>query len=65
MIIGVQQKEEGPHAGHAHHSNLQVANIDGAKGFYTDYLGLNVEEFNMGWVARFTASATGANIQLK
>ena len=34
------------------------------KSFYTDYLGLSAEEFNMGWVARFTSPATGANVQL-
>jgi predicted enzyme related to lactoylglutathione lyase len=45
-------------------ANLGVADIDGAKGFYTDYLGLSTEEFNMGWVARYTSPDTGANIQL-
>ena len=33
-------------------ANLHVPDIDAAKSFYTDYLGLRTEEFNMGWVAR-------------
>ncbi|MCW2721458.1 VOC family protein [Pseudonocardia sp.] len=50
----------------AHHimANLRVADVDAAKSFYTDYLGLSTEEFNMGWVARYTSPETGANIQL-
>ena len=36
------------------HANLPVADIAAARDFYTDYLGLSVEEFNMGWVARYT-----------
>ncbi|MDQ3107723.1 MAG: VOC family protein, partial [Actinomycetota bacterium] len=32
--------------------------------FYTDYLGLSTEEFNLGWVARFTSPHTGADVQL-
>ncbi|MEO6881141.1 MAG: VOC family protein [Mycobacteriaceae bacterium] len=45
-------------------ANLHVADVDAAKGFYTDFLGLSTEEFNMGWVARYTCTDTGANIQL-
>jgi catechol 2,3-dioxygenase-like lactoylglutathione lyase family enzyme len=45
-------------------ANLPVADIDAAKGFYTDYLGLGTEEFNLGWVARYTSPVTGANVQL-
>lgn len=44
--------------------NLRVADVDAAKSFYTDYLGLSTEEFNMGWVARYTSPDTGANVQL-
>ncbi len=44
--------------------NLRVADVGAAKGFYTDYLGLDTEEFNMGWVARYTSSDTGSNVQL-
>jgi catechol 2,3-dioxygenase-like lactoylglutathione lyase family enzyme len=45
-------------------ANLRVADIDEARSFYTNYLGLSTEEFNMGWVARYTSPVTGANIQL-
>lgn len=45
-------------------ANLPVANIEDAKSFYTDYLGLSTEEFNMGWVARYTSPDSGANVQL-
>ena len=42
-------------------ANLRVADVDAAKSFYTDYLGLSTEEFNMGWVARYTSADSGAN----
>lgn len=45
-------------------ANLRVADIEKAKGFYTDFLGLGTEEFNMGWVARYTSPDAGANVQL-
>jgi predicted enzyme related to lactoylglutathione lyase len=45
-------------------ANLRVADVDAAKRFYTEYLGLSTEEFNMGWVARFTSPDTGATVQL-
>lgn len=45
-------------------ANLGVADLDATKGFYSDYLGLSNEEFNLGWVARFTSPDTGANVQL-
>jgi predicted enzyme related to lactoylglutathione lyase len=45
-------------------ANLRVADIEATKSFYTEYLGLSTEEFNMGWVARFTSPDTGANVQL-
>ena len=45
-------------------ANLPVADIEAAKTFYADYLGLRTEEFNLGWVARYTAPDTGANVQL-
>ena len=45
-------------------ANLPVADIDSAKSFYRDYLGLSSEEFNMGWVARYTSPSTKANVQL-
>jgi catechol 2,3-dioxygenase-like lactoylglutathione lyase family enzyme len=44
--------------------NLRVPDVDAAKGFYTDVLGLSTEEFNMGWVGRYTSPDTGAHVQL-
>lgn len=46
------------------HTNLPVNDIAAARDFYTDYLGLAVEEFNMGWVARYTSPDGKASIQL-
>ncbi|KQU07747.1 glyoxalase [Rhodococcus sp. Leaf7] len=45
-------------------TNLPVADIAEAKAFYTDYLELRTEEFDLGWVARFTSPETGAHVQL-
>ena len=45
-------------------ANLHVSDIDAVKSFYTDFLGLGTEEFNMGWVARYTSPDTGVNVQL-
>lgn len=45
-------------------ANLRVADIEAAKSFYAGYLGLSTEEFNMGWVARYTSPDTGVNVQL-
>jgi predicted enzyme related to lactoylglutathione lyase len=45
-------------------ANLPVADIEAAKGFYTGFLGLETEEFNLGWVARYTSAETGAHVQL-
>lgn len=45
-------------------ANLRVPDIEATKGFYTDYLGLSTEEFNMGWVARYTSPDGRANVQL-
>ncbi len=45
-------------------ANLHVPDIDATKGFYTDFLGLATEEFNMGWVARYTAPDGTATVQL-
>ena len=41
-----------------------MADVNAAKSFYTDYLGLSTEEFNMGWVARYTSPDGMANVQL-
>ncbi len=45
-------------------ANLRVADIGATKSFYTDYLGLSTEEFNLGWVARYTSPDTRVNVQL-
>jgi len=45
-------------------ANLRVPDLETAKTFYRDYLGLSVEEFNLGWVARYTRRDNGAHVQL-
>ncbi|MGV1037962.1 MAG: VOC family protein [Candidatus Nanopelagicales bacterium] len=45
-------------------ANLPVADIAATRDFYTGFLGLSTEEFNMGWVARFASPETGAHVQL-
>ena len=44
--------------------NLSVPDIDSARAFYADFLGLSACEFDLGWVARFTSPTTGAHVQL-
>ena len=45
-------------------ANLTVPDIDEARGFYADFLGLSVEEFNLGWVARLRSPDGRAAVQL-
>ena len=45
-------------------ADLTVPDLEAAKSFYTDYLGLSTEEFNLGWVARYTSPDKGAHLQL-
>ena len=45
-------------------ANVRVADVEATKSFYTDYLGLSTEAFNMGWVARYTSPDARANVQL-
>lgn len=45
-------------------SDVPVADIDAARYFYTGFLGLRDEEFNLGWVARFTQPESRACIQV-
>jgi catechol 2,3-dioxygenase-like lactoylglutathione lyase family enzyme len=45
-------------------ADLRVPDIESARHFYTDYLGLSTEVFNMGWVARYTSPDTRTRIQL-
>ena len=44
-------------------ANLPVADVDAARSFYTDYLGLEVE-MDLGWVARYTSSDGRASVQV-
>ncbi len=45
-------------------ANLPVADIAAARDFYTDYLGLSVEGFNLGWVAHYRSPDGEAFVQL-
>ncbi|MBO0828104.1 MAG: VOC family protein [Streptosporangiales bacterium] len=45
-------------------ADLSVPDISEARDFYADYLGLDVEAFNMGWVARFQSADGRAAVQL-
>jgi catechol 2,3-dioxygenase-like lactoylglutathione lyase family enzyme len=45
-------------------ANLPVADIAAAGDFYTDYLGLSVEGFNLGWVANYRSPSGAATVQL-
>jgi catechol 2,3-dioxygenase-like lactoylglutathione lyase family enzyme len=45
-------------------ANLPVDDIAAARSFYTDYLGLSVEEFNLGWVARYRSPDGRVSVQL-
>jgi catechol 2,3-dioxygenase-like lactoylglutathione lyase family enzyme len=45
-------------------ANLPVADIAAAREFYADYLGLSVEGFNLGWVARYQSPDGDAAVQL-
>jgi catechol 2,3-dioxygenase-like lactoylglutathione lyase family enzyme len=44
--------------------NLPVDDIEAARDFYTGYLGLSVEGFNLGWVAHYQSPDGKAHIQL-
>jgi catechol 2,3-dioxygenase-like lactoylglutathione lyase family enzyme len=43
-------------------ANLRVADIEAAKAFYTGFLGLSTEVFNMGWVARYASPEAGGGV---
>jgi catechol 2,3-dioxygenase-like lactoylglutathione lyase family enzyme len=45
-------------------ANLPVADIDAARGFYTDYLGLSAGDLDLGWVARYESPDGRARVQL-
>ena len=54
----------GLHAEHTNHRRSSRLRHLGRQGFYVEFLGLRTEEFNLGWVARYTSPITGANLQL-
>ncbi|SEB51959.1 hypothetical protein SAMN04489806_0954 [Paramicrobacterium humi] len=67
--LGAEERATPPSAEEAVHArvitpNLPVDDIETAKEFYVEFLGLSDEEFNLGWVARFTSPDTGAHVQL-
>jgi predicted enzyme related to lactoylglutathione lyase len=45
-------------------ADLHVEDLDQARPFYTDYLGLSVESFNLGWVARYESPDGSVRVQL-
>ena len=45
-------------------AELRVADVEAAKSFYTGFLGLSTEEFNMGWAARYTSPESRTRVQL-
>ncbi|TFI45754.1 glyoxalase [Rhodococcus sp. 1R11] len=45
-------------------TNLRVPNVDAAKSFYSEFLGLRSEEFDMGWVTRLTSPDRPVSVQL-
>ena len=45
-------------------ANLPVADIAAARDFYAEYLGLSIEDFNLGWVARYVSPDGAASVQL-
>jgi len=45
-------------------ANLPVADMESARGFYTDYLGLSVTELDLGWVQRHRSADGRAWVQL-
>jgi predicted enzyme related to lactoylglutathione lyase len=45
-------------------ANLPVSDLEAARRFYAEYLGLRVEEMNLGWVARYRTEDGRASIQV-
>lgn len=44
--------------------DLTVPDIEEARTFYTDYLGLSGEDMGLDWVSRFVVPSSGEHIQL-
>jgi catechol 2,3-dioxygenase-like lactoylglutathione lyase family enzyme len=45
-------------------ADLLVPDMEAARDFYTDFLGLSTEEFNLGWVARYTSPDGRTTLQI-
>jgi catechol 2,3-dioxygenase-like lactoylglutathione lyase family enzyme len=45
-------------------TDLSVPDIDGARSFYRDYLGLDEEDLGLDWVVRFVVPSSGEHVQL-
>jgi uncharacterized protein YceH (UPF0502 family)/catechol 2,3-dioxygenase-like lactoylglutathione lyase family enzyme len=45
-------------------ADLHVPDLPASRSFYSDYLGLAEEEFNLGWVARHTSPVSRATLQV-
>jgi catechol 2,3-dioxygenase-like lactoylglutathione lyase family enzyme len=45
-------------------TDLTVPDIEEARAFYTDYLGLDAEDMGLDWVTRFVVPGSGEHIQL-
>jgi hypothetical protein len=45
-------------------ANIRVSDIEAARDFYAEYLGLSVEGFNMGWVAHYQSPDGKAHFNL-
>ncbi|WP_026820941.1 VOC family protein [Arthrobacter castelli] len=45
-------------------TDLTVPDIEEARAFYTDYLGLDGEDMGLHWVTRFVVPGSGEHIQL-
>ncbi|WP_242497493.1 DUF480 domain-containing protein [Nocardioides oleivorans] len=45
-------------------ADLHVPDLPAARSFYSDYLGLAEEEFDLGWVARHTSPESQATLQV-
>lgn len=45
-------------------ADLPVPNIDEARDFYTDFLGLDEEDLGLDWVTRFVVPGSGEQLQV-
>ncbi|GAB3120645.1 VOC family protein [Glaciibacter psychrotolerans] len=43
--------------------DLTVPDIEGAKAFYEDYLGLDAQDMGLDWLTRFVVPSSGEHIQ--